>query len=178
MLTFHVYGDPIGQGRLSAVSHGKKTDKGRVPARVVHSNAKTLKPWREAIAARAKESITTRDLAEWFPIAAPTPVSLLVVATMPCPQAAIKEGRHYPAVKSPRNSDIDHLARAVSDALSGIVYADDVQIIELMVGKTFPVGKTPHPHSLALPHPGVHISVCPLMDGEAAALWEPGEPEC
>ena len=45
----------------------------------------------------------------------------------------IEEGTLYPIVKP----DIDNVAKAILDALNGVVYKDDNQIVELHIKKLY-----------------------------------------
>jgi Holliday junction resolvase RusA-like endonuclease len=84
-----VVGTPVGQGRLSYVGRG----------RVVHSNAKTLKPWREKIAAHVRAQMTGED----WPIDGPVKVEIVFYLARP------KSAPHR--MWPHKRPDIDHLAR-------------------------------------------------------------------
>lgn len=116
-----VPGTPVGQGRLSYVGRG----------RVVHSNAKLLKPWREKVAAKIRQAMGTDG--DW-PILGP--VKVAITFTLPRPKSAPR--RMWPAVRP----DIDHLGRAALDALtmSGAI-KDDAQVV--MLGLTKVCGSPP-----------------------------------
>jgi Holliday junction resolvase RusA-like endonuclease len=61
-----------------------------------------------------------------------------------------------PATKG--RPDIDNCLKAVADALNGLVYADDVQVVEAHVYRLEPNAAAPQ----------VHVSVCrrPIVSGE------------
>lgn len=67
------------------------------------------------------------------------PVALSVVFQLPRPQSLPKSVRHH--VKKP---DVSKLARSLEDALTGVLYRDDAQIVRLQVAKVYaPTGTAP-----------------------------------
>ena len=124
MAFFWVPGVPAGQGRISTIN-----------GHSFHSNAKDLKPWREKIA--------------WVAKAARVPllegaVRLELRFVLVKPKTVKRE---YPTVAP----DLDHYIRASFDALSGIAYKDDSQVVEVIASKLY--GDTP----------GVGVTVTPLL---------------
>lgn len=115
--TFWVAGVPVQQGSMKAFVAGGK-------ARVVHTNPTGLNAWRGAIATQARALFTTV-----------TEEALRVDLDfrMPRPKALPKR-KYTRHVKAP---DIDKLARAGLDALTGVVYNDDKQVDVLMVMKQY-----------------------------------------
>lgn len=124
-LHFVVVGDPVAQGSIARTPHGAK-----------HSNEKLLLPWRAAVAACAHDAMSD---------APPTPVPVVLEAAFGVkrPKGHYGTGRNagslrasappFPAV----NPDLDKLARAVLDALTGIAYRDDAQVVELLASKRY-----------------------------------------
>ena len=113
-----VYGDPVPQGSMHAFNN-----------RVVHHNDRKLKDWRKKVRAH----FTTYEM--WKgPITVELEFWLYRGKTVK---------RDLPSVKP----DIDKLARAILDALTGVVYADDSQVCQLVVVKRYG------------PKPGVQITV-------------------
>lgn len=132
--TLFVPGTPIPQGSTKAF-----VVKGR--AIITGANQKTM-PWRADVAAHARAAIGNQIL---FPTG---PVSLELRFVMPRRKAEPK--RALPA--HTRKPDGDKLQRAVWDALTGILYTDDAQVVEWPGGKrTAAIGE----------QPGVHISWAP-----------------
>lgn len=115
--TITVHGTPAGQGRISFYGRG----------RAVHSNHKRLMPWRAAVADAARQ-------------VCPQPlqgaVCVEITVTVPKPASAPKRRTTWPVTRF--SGDWDHHARAVSDALSGIAYGDDSQIVEGTCRKVYP----------------------------------------
>lgn len=157
VLTFDVFGAPIGQGNIRHLGKGR-------PA--VHQNAKTLLPWREVITYRAVEAMFGHPCG--WPLAKALPISVDLTFTMPKPAAAPKRRRTYPVTRP----DIDHLERAVLDALTRAgVWVDDSQVVSVTKRKTYP---DEHPQALRVP--GVSVSVyvinaeAPSPDGSRELL--------
>lgn len=148
-----VYGAPAGQGNLKT-GHG---------GRLRHANGTELKVWRELIARQVITQTGTHPYtpnpfqgdqacarcrmprAEHALLLGPVALEALVV--VPRPKTVT---RPYPTTRSA--SDWDHYARAVSDALTGLVYVDDTQVVDGHVSKRYPGPDT-------LPKPGAVIRV-------------------
>lgn len=124
-IEFIVNGNPTPQGDLAAGPHG----------RLYHKNAK-LKPWREQVAAAAQSAMLghwrkrKHELPERIPMfTGPVEVQIRFVLRRPTSAPKLKD---VPAIKKP---DVDKLMRAVLDAITGIVYTDDAQVVEIACGK-------------------------------------------
>lgn len=140
-LTVRVHGTPAGQGRVSFLGKGR-------PA--IHSNAKRLLPWREAIIAAVHQEATHGD--GWI-IAGDVPIETDITLTVVKPKSAPKRRRTWPITRS--STDLDHHIRAVHDALSKAgAFGDDSQVVETKARKVYP-GE----HPLALTEPGALIRV-------------------
>lgn len=81
----------------------------------------SLKRWSDRISAEAREY-------DGEPMSGA--VEMRLTFYLPRPKTV---KRRYPTVKP----DIDKLARAVQDALNGIVYRDDAQVVSLSVHKRY-----------------------------------------
>lgn len=126
---FFVEGRPAPQGSKSF--KGMRAGK---PVLVESSTA--VKPWRESIAWIARTKTRPRQGA----------VGVRLDFVMPRP-------KRYPLPTPPctvRNGDTDKLARACLDALTGIAYDDDSQVVSLMATK-----RTAEPDE----RPGVAIEI-------------------
>ncbi len=135
MTTFHVAGHAVTQG-------SKKV----IPLRggghaLVESAGSRLTQWRHAINDEART--------HWVGPPATGPVVVAAVFTVVRPKSAPKRTRTWP---TKRGLDIDKAARAVLDALTGVTFVDDSQVINLHVTKDY--GDTP----------GVVITVVPLHE--------------
>lgn len=132
---FTVTGKPVGQGRISTIN-----------GRSFHSNGRELDAWRNTVGDAAREALGGRA-----PFAPYQPVRLLMVVTVHRPK------RPRGVLPTTRGLDIDHALRAVGDALTGVVFTDDAQLVDVRVLKVYaddPIG---------LPHPGVRVSVLPVV---------------
>ena len=115
------------------------------------SNEKALRPWRKAIARDALKAMG--DDLPWD-----GPMRVFLTFTLGRPAAATNREHHTVP------PDVDKLARAALDALTGVVLADDARVVDLQSRKRY-VG---HPDALAAP--GVRITVERL--GQQARLSE------
>jgi crossover junction endodeoxyribonuclease RusA len=95
--------------------------------------SKNVGPWRERIALAAHNAMKGQPLF-------PGPTAIFINLVLPRPKSAPKT--YTPdATKRP---DIDKLARACLDAITGVIIADDAQIIELQATKRLAdIGETP-----------------------------------
>lgn len=124
-LVFHAAGNAVPQGSIARTPHGAK-----------HSNEKTLLPWRNTVAAAA-----VRALAGQPASAAPLVVELLFFVARP--KGHYGTGRNLETLRPAAptfpttNPDLDKLTRAVLDALTGIVYRDDAQVIDVAASKRY-----------------------------------------
>lgn len=134
-----VPGVPVPQGSMRAVP----LKGGR--AVVIAGNRDRLASWRADI-----REAWVRGL-PGEPLAGPVGVTLLF--RLPRPKSAPK-GIVYPA----KRPDVDKLARAALDALTGAAFFDDSQVVSLTAAKVF---------AAALTGPGVDITVFDLT-GDAS----------
>jgi crossover junction endodeoxyribonuclease RusA len=63
------------------------------------------------------------------------PVAVTLTFGLLKPASAPKRRRTWPIAA--RSGDVDKLARAALDALTGVVFADDAQVVELRVSKDY-----------------------------------------
>jgi crossover junction endodeoxyribonuclease RusA len=103
---------------------------------IVHNKSEELMLWRAFVGYKAKE-------AGCKPIAGPISVTMNFRIKRP---KSVK--REYPTVPL----DLDKLVRSVGDALTGIAYEDDSQIISLFATKRYS------------DHPGVDIEISDEFD--------------
>lgn len=110
-----VLGTPVPQGSAKAFVVGKV----KPHAVVTHDNDDTM-PWRDSIRAHARKQVGPT-------IEYPRPVGVHVVTEFVMPRRASAPKHSTP--KHTRKPDLDKLLRAVGDALTGVVYEDDSQIV-------------------------------------------------
>lgn len=120
---FVVYGEPKGKGRPRASSRG-----GFVR---MYTPAATMAY--EAEIARLAE----KARGDW-PVLA-TPMSLRVVAhhAIPVSWSKRKQQQALAGELIPGKPDLDNVAKAVLDALNGVIYEDDKQVIKLVAEKKY-----------------------------------------
>lgn len=118
VLRLNVEGTPVPQGSKSAW-----VNKATSRAVMFDQNTKKLAPWRETVHTAASvlfKGDRVDDVA----------VVVILEFRMPRP-ASVK--RAFPHVKP----DVDKLARAVLDALTGVVFKDDSQVVSLQASKVY-----------------------------------------
>ena len=111
MIKFSVEGTPIQQGSMRHIGHG----------RMIHSKAVELAAWRADIASAAK-------LAGCKPILDPIAITMRFRVKRP---KSVK--REYPTVAP----DLDKYVRSVNDGLTGVAFADDSQVIQIIASKEY-----------------------------------------
>ncbi len=111
-ISFHVAGTAATKGSWKA----RRATSGRL---LLRPDNKREKPWSDAVAWSARAAMAgARPTAE--------PVAVTIVVTVARPETT--------KLAAPR-MDVDKLARSILDAMTGIVYIDDVQVISLSVSK-------------------------------------------
>lgn len=119
------------------------TPTGKARARTVHVNGVT-RSFTPAKTKRAEDSL----LAQALPYKPDTPwngpLSVAIVAVFPVPasypkkrRAACLSGEEMPAKKP----DVDNIGKLVIDALNGVFFIDDAQIVDMRLVKCY--GETP-----------------------------------
>lgn len=140
--SFFVPGTPAPQGSKKHVGNG-----------VMIESSRHLKPWRSKVAWLARKHIRA-------PHAGAIRLDLRFV--MPRPKSHFGTGRNADRIKPTapdchtQKPDIDKLERAVLDALTGIAYKDDSQVVKVVKSKRW--------IHFAADSPGVYITVTPLEE--------------
>jgi crossover junction endodeoxyribonuclease RusA len=125
---FYVAGMPATQGSKRGF-----VQQGRV--RLVETGGNRLVAWRHAVAAEAR----LRQVGQEMLLG---PVDVEAGFLLPRPASAPKRKRTWPV--GARSGDLDKLARAILDACTGVLYADDAQVVDLHVTKDWaPPGSQP-----------------------------------
>lgn len=127
---FHVAGDPLPKGSIDHVTRRYSRDSADRATKTRAAGG--LKRWMQFIAWTARASRVE---------ALEGPVSMRLIFHMRRPKS-VKRAR--PTV----NPDVDKLARAVLDALEGVAYRNDGQVVELQLAKYYATGA-----------PGVEIAI-------------------
>ena len=116
-ISFDVLGRPAPQGSKKSIGGGRFIEA-----------SKFLPSWRTDVKIAATTAVTMNG---WK--IAEGPVELEVLFYLDRPSTISKTKRPYPIVPP----DVDKLVRAVCDALTGLVYRDDAQVIRLLAWKTY-----------------------------------------
>lgn len=136
IVDFFVVGTPKPQGSKRAFHHPHTK-------RIIMTEAAgaKLKDWRYDVKSTAAVEMSRAG----HPIVMqPTAVRLTIAFVMPRPVSTPKTRATPLAVKKP---DLDKLVRAVCDALTGVVYNDDSQVIAMMPTKRIAeIGESPGAH--------------------------------
>ena len=138
---FHIPGQPVGKGRPRI---------GKVGAHArMFTPAKTVN-YESTVALFAAQAMAGRALLTG-------PVNLQMRVDFPIPaswsikkQRAAEAGEILPTVKP----DSDNIVKAVCDAINGVVWKDDVQVVDLTLKKRYSV------------LPGVAVRIDELVEGE------------
>ena len=117
-ILFFVSGIPVAKGSLSGFPFTRKD--GRIGVRMI-DKTKGVKNWAETVAQAGREAMW-KSGRKMFP--ADVPVTLSTQFYVERPPSVAKD-RVFPTVKP----DLGKLERAIEDALTGIVYEDDKQIV-------------------------------------------------
>lgn len=140
-IVFYAEGVPAPQGSKTHVGGGRLIESSR-----------QVGPWRDAVRRAAVEAMASRPPIEG-------PVYLVQVFALPRPKSHYGTGRNSGRVKRgapsrpPVRPDLDKLARAVGDALTGVCYRDDAQVVNLCAAKYYVTS------SGRLSVPGVEIRI-------------------
>ena len=126
-LTFTVIGTAQPQGSARAFTYTRRPEKGGgIGARVDSDNPK-LKGWRRTVAVEAQRAITAARRG-------PSTGPVGIVAHFHLPRPKYLRDRTQPHITRP---DADKLARGILDALTGVIYVDDSQVVSLSVTKHY-----------------------------------------
>jgi crossover junction endodeoxyribonuclease RusA len=128
-IKFTAYVTPVPQGSMKGfVLPGKWGAKDRA---ILTTDNTKLKPYRGEVTREAMIALGKVGIAEPF-AAKHVPVSIVFDFYLQKP-ASIPKKRKYPSVKP----DLSKLVRSTEDAMTGILYADDAQVVEFSVRKHY-----------------------------------------
>lgn len=125
-LAFRVYGVALPKGNMKPIIRDKR---GMKIAVATESN-RNVRGWQQLIAEGASRALNERGAPVLFEY------GVFVTARFYLPRPK-KYSRRGVFVAHCTNPDVDKLARAVLDALTGIVYRDDCQVTELAASKYY-----------------------------------------
>jgi crossover junction endodeoxyribonuclease RusA len=124
-ITFDIPGIPAPQGSKRHLGNG-----------ILVESSKRLKPWRTDVREAARAAIAN----DWPFDAA---FSLTITFRYPRPKSHLRtNGTLKPSAPphlTTRTGDIDKLCRSILDALTGVLYLDDSQIISLFAAKRYTI---------------------------------------
>ena len=131
--TFQVIGLPAPQGSKRHVGRG-----------IMVESSKAVQPWRQDVKYAAERSLPS----DWDPS---KPTAISVVFRFKRPQGHYGTGRNAGQLKASAPShavsaqlgDIEKLVRSTHDALIGIAFDDDRQVVDLICQKRYTVGDEP-----------------------------------
>lgn len=127
-LEFRVAGLPVPQGSMKAFVRGKH-------ASIVHDNGANLGAWRNAIAEAAKGALSREGQ-----LAFEGAVKVSALFVLPRPRAHFGVRgilARFLAILPVRKPDLDKLCRSALDAMTGVLFLDDAQVVELHARKTY-----------------------------------------
>lgn len=130
-LTFTVFGEAIPQGSAKAFQPRYKD--GRPAGRIiVTSDNPRLKGWRQLVAETASKALEGHGWHDGIG-------AITVVAMFHLPRPKALGTKSKPHLTRP---DVDKLARALGDALTGVLWRDDSQVTRMTVGKCYAAPNT------------------------------------
>jgi len=127
---FEVLGIPQPKGSMKSFVLKRP---GQKPRAIVTNANRNTKAWELLVRFEAQQAWRERDLFLG-------PVAIGITFTFPRPVGLAKRVRHH--VTRP---DTDKLARSVLDALTGIAYLDDKQVVDLLARKRYATSATEGP---------------------------------
>jgi Holliday junction resolvase RusA-like endonuclease len=123
---------PKTQGSMRAFPFRRRD--GSLGVRVTHDGGRQVEDWRLAVRLIARQ--------QWQRPPTRGPVKLAVLIRVPRPKSHYRRSGLSAQGRRQRRpgrlaGDVDKLLRAVCDALTGIVYEDDAQVVEALVRKVW-----------------------------------------
>jgi Holliday junction resolvase RusA-like endonuclease len=128
---FSMSGVPVGQGRVR--SRLVRPADSRKPEFIHHYPAPASIQYQRAIAKVARIAMGSRPLLQGA-------LKLVIVAVFPVPPSWRRAERRAALAGHLRHAvrpDADNLAKAVMDAMKGVVWRDDTQVADLVVAKWY-----------------------------------------
>jgi crossover junction endodeoxyribonuclease RusA len=135
--SFTVFGTAAPQGSKRHLGNG-----------VMVESSNRLRPWRNDVRCAAIDNKPTA-----WDLASSMQVNLIFWFPRPASHYGSKNGMSYLKANAPvepvsaRVGDIDKLSRAVLDALTGVAYLDDRQVVNLQARKAYLMGLNAAPYT-------------------------------
>lgn len=129
-ISFTVLGEPSPEGSTRAFYIPKLNR-----TVTTHQNQSQLNAWRNRVATEAQNVLCGREWTTDRASAYTVDVDFVLVR----PPSIPVHRRIHPTVKP----DIDKLVRAINDALTGILFPDDCQVVSIRVSKDYEGGRRP-----------------------------------
>jgi len=123
VVTFTVDGDPVPKGRPRFARRGQFVQ--------TYTDAKTI-DYETQVAMRARHAIGATK-----PLEGALSVFLYLRYTVPASYSKKRKEACLRGVEYPKRIDIDNVYKSVTDAMNGIVYLDDSQIVEAHIKKVY-----------------------------------------
>lgn len=120
----------------------------RLLGRVMVESSRSVHPWRSDVRSTALQNKPAR-----WDMTAPMQLELVFWFPRPAAHYGSKNGISYLKPTAPieptsaRVGDLDKLCRAICDALTGIAYLDDRQVVELDARKAYLMGRDAAPYT-------------------------------
>lgn len=129
-ITFTVFGDPVTQGSTRAFIHPHLKR-----AMVTHDNNAKVKGWRSIVSMQAKEAMLQAGIRELLRDGVQIEIKFYLARPKNHfgKRGLLGSAPAYP-VKKP---DLDKLTRCIGDALKGVIYGDDSQVVSWTVRKHY-----------------------------------------
>jgi crossover junction endodeoxyribonuclease RusA len=122
-IAFDVLGRPSPQGSKKSIGNNRFVE-----------SSKYLPAWRNAVKIAAEDAVITEG---WARVSGPIELEVMFYLDRPSTVSAVK--RPQPTVPP----DLDKLIRGVGDALTGVVYDDDSQVIRCLAWKVYADNRKP-----------------------------------
>jgi len=116
-ITFDVLGRPAPQGSKKSIGNNRFVE-----------SSKYLPAWRKAVRVAAEHAVASEG---WQRVSGPVELEVMFYLERPSSVSVTK--RPQPIVPP----DVDKLLRGVGDALTGVVYDDDSQVIRVLAWKVY-----------------------------------------
>ena len=120
----------------------------RLIGKVMVESSRRVHPWRSDVRSTAIQNKPAR-----WDLTSPMQVELTFWFPRPASHYGTKAGISYLKADAPaepvssRVGDLDKLCRAILDALTGVAYLDDRQVVELQATKAYLMGRDAAPYT-------------------------------